>query len=220
MSSSPNPGNGAGPVMDLVPTPVGTAGITWHPAQRPARAVAVLGHGTATGVEAPDLQALAAALPGRGVSVALVTQPYRMSRTRAGCDEASLDAAWQALWPIISGLGLPVFSGGRSAGSQVACRTAEQLGAHAVLALAYPLLGPGSPEELLTTSKPTLVIQGARDPFGRPRQFPPLPPRIELVEIPAANHTFETPGSIPRSSTMSLITNTASKWIERQLART
>jgi uncharacterized protein len=220
MSSNSKPRVAAESAMDHVPTPVGIAGITWYPAQAPARAAAVLGHGTATGVEAPDLQALAAALPGHGVTVALVTQPYRMSRTRAGSDEASLDAVWQAVWPIISGLGLPVFSGGRSAGSQVACRTAEQLGAHAVLALAYPLLGPGSPAELLTVGRSTLVIQGGRDPFGRPEQFPPLPPRIELVEIPAANHTFETPRSIPRSATMSLITNVASEWMERQLART
>jgi uncharacterized protein len=206
--------------MDLVPTPAGAAGITWYPAPGPVRAVAVLGHGTATGVEAPDLQALATVLPDHNVSVALVTQPYRMSPTRARSDEASLDAAWRAIWPVIAGLGVPVISGGRSAGSQVACRTARQLGAHAVLALAYPLLGPGSPAELLATGKPTLVIQGARDPFGRPGQFPPLPPGIELAEIPAANHTFHTSASIPPSATMTLITDTASTWIQRQLSQT
>ena len=205
--------------MDLVSTPVGTAGITWYPARGPVRAVALLGHGTATGVETPDLQALAAALPEHGVSVALVTQPYRMSRTRSGSDEASLDAVWTTVWPIAADLGVPVISGGRSAGSQVACRTAGALGAHAVLALAYPLRGPGSPAELLATARPTLVIQGARDPFGRPEQFPMLPVGIELVEIPAANHTFDTPGSIPRSATSSLITDATLQWIERQLAR-
>jgi predicted alpha/beta-hydrolase family hydrolase len=206
--------------MDLVSTPVGTAGITWYPAHGPARAVALLGHGTATGVEAADLQALAAALPGHGVTVALVTQPYRMNHTRHGSDEASLDAVWRAVWPIAADLGVPVISGGRSAGSQVACRTAEQLGAHAVLALAYPLLGPGSPAELLATGRPTLVLQGTRDPFGRPDQFPALPPEIELVEIPNANHTFDTPGSIARSATMRLITDETSQWIKRQLTRT
>jgi len=91
--------SGANPVMDLVPTPVGTAGLTWYPAHGSARAVALLGHGTATGVECPDLQALAAALPRQGVTVALVTQPYRLSRARTRSDEASLDAAWRALWP-------------------------------------------------------------------------------------------------------------------------
>jgi dienelactone hydrolase len=90
-----------------------------------------------------------------------------------------------------------VIAGGRSAGAQVACRTATRLGARAVLALAYPLLGPGSPRELLATDRPTLVIQGGSDPFGRPDQFPALPPEIELVEIPSANHTFGTSNGTP-----------------------
>ena len=220
MSRNAHGTSGGDAGMDFVSTPVGAAGINWFPAPGPPRAVAMLGHGTATGVEAADLQALAAALPDQGISVLLVTQPYRMSRTRAGSDEASLDAVWRAVWPTAAGLGVPVISGGRSAGSQVACRTAEQLGAHAVLALAYPLLGPGSPKELLATGRPTLVIQGTRDSFGRPDQFPPLPPEMELVEVPAANHTFGTPGGIPRSATMRLITDATAQWIERRLART
>jgi predicted alpha/beta-hydrolase family hydrolase len=205
------------PAMDRVPTPVGTAGVTWYPAHGTVRAVALLGHGSATGVEAPDLQALAAALPRQGVTVALATQPYRLSRSRTGSDEASLDAAWTALWPLAAAAGLPVISGGRSAGSQVACRTAERLGAHAVLALAYPMLGPGSPKELLATGRSTLILQGTRDPFGRPDQFPALPTGIELVEIPGANHTFGTPDTIPSSVTMSLLASTTSQWINRQL---
>jgi predicted alpha/beta-hydrolase family hydrolase len=84
MSNRANSRAGTGPAMDLVSTPAGPAGITWYPAHGPARAVVLLGHGTATGVEAPDLQAIAAALPEHGVSVALVTQPYRISRTHAG----------------------------------------------------------------------------------------------------------------------------------------
>jgi hypothetical protein len=47
-----------------------------------------------------------------------------------------------------------------------------------------------------------------------------MPPGIELAEVPAANHTFQTPGSIPPSATMNLITDAASEWIQRQLART
>jgi hypothetical protein len=163
----------------------------------------------------PDSQAGAyPALKDGACAPNLVTQPYRLGRTRTGSDEASLDAAWTALWPLAAGPGVPVISGGRSAGSQVACRTAVQLGAHAVLALAYPLLGPGSPTELLATGRPTLVIQGSSDPFG---QFPELPPEIELVEIPTANHTFGTPDA--SSATMDLITDATSRWIERQLPR-
>ena len=188
----------AGARHELVPTSVGTARLDWFPAPGQPRAVALLGHGTATGVEAADLQALAAVLPQHGITVVLVTQPYRVEGNPRVADPASLDSAWKAVWPRAAGLGLPVISGGRSAGSQVACRTAAELGALAVLVLAYPLLGPGSPRELLGTGRPTLIIQGGSDPFGRPAQFPPLPPQYELAEIPGANHMFATSVSASR----------------------
>jgi predicted alpha/beta-hydrolase family hydrolase len=63
----------------------------------------------------------------------------------------------------VASLGLPVIAGGRSAGAQVASRTAKDLGAVAVLALSYPLLGPGSPRELLATCLPMLILQGGLD---------------------------------------------------------
>jgi len=202
---------------ELVPTPVGTAHITWYRAHRAARAVAVLGHGSATGVESSDLQALAAALPARGITVALVTQPYRYEGNYRAADEGSLDMAWTAIWPTVSAAGLPVIAGGRSAGSQVACRTAAVLGAVAVLALAYPLRGPGSTRELLATGRPTLIVQGGSDPFGRPQEFPRLPDSIEMVEIPAANHTFGTGFGSSQESTMARITDAVTEWLDRQL---
>ena len=57
MSRNAHAKSGVDPTMDLVPTPVGTAGVTWYPALGSVRAVALLGHGSATGVEAPDLAA-------------------------------------------------------------------------------------------------------------------------------------------------------------------
>jgi predicted alpha/beta-hydrolase family hydrolase len=112
---------------ELVATPVGKARITWYPADGTPRAVALLGHGSATGVEAPDLQALATALPAKGVVVGLVTQPYRLDGNRSATGEAALDAAWTAVWALAARIGLPVIAGGRSAGAQVACRTAGHL---------------------------------------------------------------------------------------------
>jgi uncharacterized protein len=201
---------------EFVATPVGTACITWYPARGSMRAVALLGHGSATGIESADLQALAGALPRRDIAVGLVTQPYRLEANPGAAGEVSLDLAWTAVWAA-AGLGVPVIAGGRSAGAQVACRTAAELGAHAVLALAYPLLGPGSSQELLATGCPTLVVQGGSDPFGRPGQFPRLPPEIELVEIPSANHTFSTGIGIPRSTSMTRIITAVTEWIDRQL---
>jgi predicted alpha/beta-hydrolase family hydrolase len=201
----------------FVSTPVGSARLDWYPAQGGQRAGVVLGHGTATGVEAMDLQVLAEALPPLGFTVVLVTQPYRVESNPKVADERSLDRAWSAIWPSVSGLGVPLVAGGRSAGSQVACRTARPLGASAVLALAYPLLGPGSPAELLRTGRPTLIVQGGRDPFGRPDQFPVLPSDMELVEIPWANHMFSggQPGGGP--GTITLVTNAVIEWLDRRL---
>jgi uncharacterized protein len=201
----------------LVATPVGRARLDRYAAQGAQRATVVLGHGTATGVEAADLQALARALPSVGIEVVLVTQPYRVEGNYEAADEASLDRAWTAIWPSVSGGGVPVVSGGRSAGSQVACRTARALDAYAVLALAYPLLGPGNPAELLATGKPTLVVQGGADPFGRPDQFPKLPPEMELVEIPNGNHMFATGRSNQGPGPLAQLTDAVIEWLERRL---
>jgi uncharacterized protein len=203
---------------EFVATPVGTARITWYPALGSGQALALLGHGSVTGIESADLQALADALPRRDITVGLVTQPYRLEANPGAAGEASLDRAWTAVWSAAARPGVPVIAGGRSAGAQVACRTAAELGAHAVLALAYPLLGPGSSQELLATGRPTLVVQGGSDPFGRPGQFPPLPPEIELVEIPSANHTFGAPAGVTRSTFMTLITAAVTEWIDRRLS--
>ena len=206
------------PTDQLVPTPVGQARITWYEAESDPRAIVALGHGSATGIDAVDLQALARALPPTGFTVALVTYPYRV-KGGWGASEFELDTAWTALWPEFESRNLPIVAGGRSAGSQVACRTAKALGARAVLALAYPLRGPGSAKELLATGVPTLIVQGGVDSFGRPDDFPQLPQGMELVEVDGGSHTFGTraPGGTERA--MDTITTATEAWLERLLPR-
>jgi uncharacterized protein len=70
----------------------------------------------------------------------------------------------------------------------VACRTAAETGAVAVLCLAFPVHPPGRPEktrldELDAVDVPVLVVQGESDPFGMP---PPGPNRT-VVPV-AGNH--------------------------------
>ncbi|MDT0447117.1 alpha/beta hydrolase family protein [Streptomyces johnsoniae] len=177
-----------------VDTPVGQARITWHTAAD-ARAVLALGHGAGGGIEAPDLRALADALPAFGVTVALVEQPWRVAGKKVAPAPRTLDTAWTALWPALTRPGLPVVAGGRSAGARVACRTALGAGARAVLALSFPLHPPGKPErsragELTGAGVPVLVVQGGRDPFGRPAEFPA---GTEIIEVPDADHGFAVP---------------------------
>jgi hypothetical protein len=168
-------------------TPYGPARAEMHCAAEGGAAV-LLGHGAGGGVGAPDLVAATRAATAAGVHVALVEQPYRVAGRRAPAPARQLDAAWLAVAEDLGERwfpGLPLLFGGRSSGARVACRTAADGGAVAVLCLAFPLHPPGRPErsrqaELDAVDVPTLVVQGERDPFGRPE---PAHHR-ELVLVP------------------------------------
>jgi hypothetical protein len=77
--------------------------------------------------------------------------------------------------------------------------------------------GPGSPRELLSTGRPTLIIAGGNDPFGRPSQFPPVPPHYGLVGIRAANHMFAIGASAAGPAALEQLTDAATAWIDRRL---
>ncbi|MFE6024594.1 alpha/beta hydrolase family protein [Streptomyces niveus] len=221
---------------EIVDTPAGDARITWHlpkkaTASKKAAAGLVLAvsHGAGGGIEARDLQALAATLPALGVTVALVEQPWRVAGKKLAPAPKTLDTGWRALWPALAEPGLPVVAGGRSAGARVACRTARELGAHAVLALSFPLHPPGRPEksradELLAAGVPTLVVQGGNDPFGKPAEFPEdafADGANELLEVPYADHSFAVPkrATLTQDEALTVLTDGVGKWIRSQSAR-
>ncbi|MFJ9633318.1 alpha/beta family hydrolase [Streptomyces sp. NPDC101175] len=200
----------------IVDTDAGAARVTWHPARK-ARLVLAVGHGAGGGIEARDLQALAAVLPAHGVTVALVEQPWRVAGKKVAPAPKTLDVGWRGIWPIVAKPGLPVISGGRSAGARVACRTATELGAAAVLALSFPLHPPGKPEksraaELLGAGVPTLVVQGGNDPFGKPAEFPEGD--FELVEVPCGDHGFAVPkrAEIAQEEALEIISGRVLEW--------
>ncbi|MET8165597.1 alpha/beta family hydrolase [Streptomyces sp. NPDC005329] len=202
---------------ETVETDAGTARVTWHHAEKP-RLVLAVSHGAGGGVEARDLRALAAVLPGHGVSVALVEQPWRVAGKKVAPAPKTLDVGWRGIWPAVVAPGLPVISGGRSAGARVACRTATELGAHAVLALSFPLHPPGRPEksradELLGAGVPTLVVQGGNDPFGRPDEFPAG--GYALVEVPYGDHGFAVPkrAGVSQEETLEVVTAAVVGWV-------
>ncbi|GAA2072058.1 hypothetical protein GCM10009801_24350 [Streptomyces albiaxialis] len=204
---------------ETVETDAGTARITWHGAAD-AHTVLALGHGAGGGIEARDLRALAQALPARGVTVALVEQPWRVAGKKLAPAPKTLDEGWRGLWPALEKPGLPVVAGGRSAGARVACRTGAELGARAVLALSFPLHPPGKPEksragELTGTGLPVLVVQGGRDPFGRPEEFPA---GTEIVEVPYGDHGFAVPkkADLGQDGALAVITDSVAAWLTRE----
>lgn len=173
-----------------IATPHGPARAHLQTVDNP-RAALVLGHGAGGGVEAPDLVAATEAARGESLSVVLVEQPYRVAGRRSPAPAAQLDVAWTTVLEALRRdvlRGLPLVVGGRSLGARVACRTAEALGAAAVLCLAFPLEPPARGDkprqsrlaELDAVTVPTLVVQGERDPFG----IPPPGPSREVVTVP------------------------------------
>lgn len=181
-----------------VDTPHGPARAHLHAAGEP-RGALVLGHGAGGGVEAPDLVAATEAALAEGFSVALVEQPYRVAGRKSSPPAHHLDPAWIAVVEHLRSAdlrGLPIVTGGRSAGARVACRTAGATGAAGVLCLAFPLQpparkgkdpGPSRLDELDAVHVPVLVVQGERDRFGTP---PPGKGR-EVVAVPG-DHSLRT----------------------------
>jgi uncharacterized protein len=136
------------------------------------------------------------------VSVALIEQPYRVAGRKSQAPPRQLDAAWTA---VVTQLGADTFdglaliTGGRSAGARVACRTAADVGAAAVLCLAFPVHPPGKGDdpaksrlpELDAVPVPVLVVQGERDPFGMPTDGPSR----EVVTVPGT-HSLRSGGRV------------------------
>ncbi|HVH93802.1 MAG TPA: alpha/beta family hydrolase, partial [Nocardioidaceae bacterium] len=102
-----------------------------------------------------------------------------------------------------------------------AARSAHRLGASGFLALAFPLHPPGHPdksrlEELEAVTVPTLVVQGERDAFGAPEEFPT---DRELTVIPGADHGFKVPrrGPVSSDEAMAIVVEAVLEWIVRDV---
>lgn len=173
-----------------IETPHGIARAHVHsPAGMPMGTL-VLGHGAGGGPDAADLVAAREAALAAGWTAVLTEQPYRVAGRRAPAPAAQLDVAFAAIVAALRpGIdGVPLVTGGRSSGARVACRTVPATGAVGVLALAFPLLPPGATDpaksrqgELDGASVPALVLQGDKDPFGRPAPDAALDREVVLL---------------------------------------
>lgn len=201
-----------------VPTSIGDARVVTYRPRRTEVAL-LLTHGAGGGIDARDLVSLADALPRHGLSVSLVEMPWRVQGKKLAPRPAVIDEAFRG---VVAGLGLraPLVIGGRSAGARSACRIGAEVGAVGVLALAFPLHPPGKPEksrldELQEAGLPTLVVQGERDPFGTPGEFPDA---VDLVVVPAADHGLKVPksGPLPQQEALALVAESTRQWVLRE----
>ncbi len=199
-------------------TPHGEARTVTHRARKPV-ATLLLNHGAGQGIGGRDLQALARDLPAQGITVVLFEQAWVLAGRKVATPPPTLDAGLRVAAGRLRGTA-PLILGGRSAGARSAARCAGELGAVACLALAFPLHPPGRPEksrldELLGAGVPTLVVQGERDTFGRPEEFPE---HVEMTVLPAADHGFKVPKSAPltRDEVLGVMVEATLEWIVRE----
>ncbi|MBI2245980.1 MAG: hydrolase [Nocardioides sp.] len=203
-----------------IDTPHGEARLVVDQARAPVATV-LLSHGAGAGIDTADLEALARHLPRNGITVVRLEQPWKVAGRKVATAPATLDAALVAAANRLR-TRTPLVLGGRSAGARSALRCARQLAASGCLALSFPLHPPGHPEktrldELRGAGVPTLVIQGERDPMGRPEEFPG---GVDLCVVPGADHGLKVParGPIAQSEALEIVVESALEWIVREVA--
>jgi predicted alpha/beta-hydrolase family hydrolase len=184
------------------------------------RGTLVLGHGAGGGVESVDLVAVTAEAAGAGWRVVRVEQPWRVAGKKIAPRPNILDECFIAAANKLR-VRTPLVVGGRSAGARSAARCAHQLGASGYLALSFPPHPPGRPDksrlpELEAVDLPTLVVQGERDAFGAPDEFPP---DRELTVIPGADHGLKVPrrGPVSSEDAMAIVVEAVLEWIVRDV---
>jgi len=162
-----------------------------------ARFLLILTHSAGGTVEAPDLLSVRDTALHLGGTVARVTQPYRVRGARAPGSAVNQDVAWAEAVRTLRALvpHAPLVQGGRSNGARVACRTATEVGAQAVIALAFPLRPPrpkaqSRADELRMAREGgarVLVVNGERDPFG----IPDAEDADQVVVVPGETHALK-----------------------------
>ncbi len=205
----------------IIATPHGDARLVSSRSRHPV-ATLLLSHGAGAGIDTIDLEALARVLPGQGITVHRLEQPWKVAGRKIATSPSTLDDALRAVADKIRPR-TPMVVGGRSAGARSAARSARNLGAAGCLALAFPLHPPGRPEksrvdELRGSRVPTLVVQGERDTFGAPEEFPA---GTNLAVVPGGDHAFKVlkSGPLSQEDALAVLVEAVLEWIVRDVAR-
>ena len=165
-----------------------------------APATIVLAHGAGAGMDSPAMAAFAAGLAAEGFRVVRFEFPY-MERRRATGKKGGPDRppvlieTWRNAIATVGGERLVI--GGKSMGGRIASMVADDAAA-GLVCLGYPFHPPGKPEKLRVAhltdlQTPTLIVQGTRDPFGKPDEVEgyPLSDAIRVVWLEDGDHSFK-----------------------------
>ncbi len=167
----------------------------------------LLAHGAGVGSESPFMQRLAESLAGAGINVWRFEFPYMQKRRVDGRkrppDRQSVllthfaGMVEQCRSDLTPGQALVI--GGKSMGGRMASLLAalpDGPDVQGVACFGYPFHPPGKPDQWRTehfsqVRCPVAVLQGTRDPFGKPEELfhhGPLPGQVHLSWLEGGDH--------------------------------
>jgi predicted alpha/beta-hydrolase family hydrolase len=162
----------------------------------------VLAHGAGGPMDSPFMTTLAEEVAQDGICVARFEFPYMRRRRETGRGGAPDTAAvlMQSWRDTIVELGDPqrLVIGGKSLGGRIASMIADEAGVCGLVCLGYPFHPPGKPavtrtDHLEHLRTPGLILQGTRDPFGKPDEVKTyrLSRAIRIEWIEDGDHSFK-----------------------------
>lgn len=169
-------------------------------------ATIILAHGAGAPMDTPYMTTIAEGLAAAGLRVMRFEFAYmakrRIDGKRRGPERMpTLLACWLEILDEIGESKTPLLIGGKSMGGRsaamLAAKPEHQARINGVVCLGYPFHPPGKLEktrlEPLHAAKcPTLILQGERDPFGKPDEIAgyDLSAPVTVSWIPDGDHSF------------------------------
>lgn len=174
-----------------------------------AKAVMILAHGAGAPMDSLFMELLAEALAGQGIESVRFEFPYMVKRREDGRKrppdrQPALLAAFEDQVSLAReelGSQVPLLVGGKSMGGRMATLLAagKFRDIDGVACYGYPFHPPGKLdrwriEHLGEVAVPLLVVQGTRDPFGKPDELKAqgqIPGLTRLCWLDGGNHDFQ-----------------------------
>ncbi|MBW4933531.1 dienelactone hydrolase family protein [Marinobacter sp. F4206] len=181
----------------------------------------ILAHGAGAPADSPFMEVLANDLEAEGIPNVRFEFPYMQKRREDGRKRPPdrqprlLESFSQVVEQVRREVGSDclIVVGGKSMGGRMASLLASEYdGIDGVVGFGYPFHAPGKPDKWRTghfcsLRCPMLIVQGTRDPFGKPEEMTGHESELEGVRLrwlEGGNHDFQ-PLARQNSSQLALI---------------
>lgn len=162
----------------------------------------VLAHGAGAPMDSDFMASLAGLACERGINVVRFEFPYMAQRRDTGKKRPPdrMPVLLECFAEVIQQCGGPeqCVVGGKSMGGRVASMLLTELPLRGGVSLGYPFHPPGKPDKVRKDhwgqiSAPWLIVQGTRDPFGKPEEVSSygLPESATLRWLDDGDHDFK-----------------------------